>query len=799
MPGPGAKNRNKKTGKGGKGTNNAKQSLATPSPQSHPAASASAPTKATISGPGPPCYTLLEDEMTRCGEVATVGRHDERRCKMHHSQYITMYKKYKSAGEKVDSIKNAGHFPNLTEIRKMKDRSEVIQKLKWLASYVEAIRIERYGRKIHSGRFFLKADAGHKTRINILAKEMEKANQLRKELAKQALDLHAVDHPEAKWTHPWETNTNIASEMQEDFDKTRAGFSASEFTTRRSKPSVSGDGSVPGQTEGGEDTDLIELAIHAEKRTLLEAFAPMLNHDDRSVLYKFCGINGDHEISRYMSRIFQVAMAQYLRRAAFYDDTLYHKTLDKVSFDDLFLSQEFQIEDAITVAVHLKGMTGFGLPWLKDSVVEAVEIVRRGDENISAQLGNMASRINILGGWIYTQRYSKKVSDEVWWFLYAIADIEPNTENRMVRLCNCFDDLSAFLSVAAFRPKPGAYPPGRLASSVPRMHLSISGIVIADMVSPPPILDTDIIATPFRPARPGNTVWGELQIRSHLFGAVRHDNDPFTEKFLAELQGRPDLFQLVIWDETQADAVVQEYGSGEGGKALPQMRARNFEAPTRSGPPSEGRGPWNMILRPARDILFAPRGDLEAGILPGYITLLRQQEKGWFFRFKSPSIPVRYIVILDTTPNRDVDVLSLHVAWMALRAGGYGVGEFTQEKYYAASDRLFEKEAKRRLSWQPTFFGGWSVSQMASEPDESSATQEDQQGLKSENSASKTPTQSEATASKDDTPRDSLKVHERDEPEPTSSPPEDELESTTSLGMLLAGAAELVLGFVTDL
>jgi hypothetical protein len=94
--------------------------------------------------------------MTRCGERATSGRPGERRCKVHHSQYVAMYKKYKAAGEKVDTIKQSGQFPSANEIKAMKDRSEVIQKLKWLTSYVEAIRIERYGRKIHSNRFFLK-------------------------------------------------------------------------------------------------------------------------------------------------------------------------------------------------------------------------------------------------------------------------------------------------------------------------------------------------------------------------------------------------------------------------------------------------------------------------------------------------------------------------------------------------------------------------------------------------------------------------------------------------------------------
>jgi hypothetical protein len=122
----------------------------------------------------------------------------------------------------------------------------------------------------------------------------------------------------------------------------------------------------------------------------------MLNHDSRDVLYKLCGITEDNELSRHMSRVCQLTAAQYLRRAAFYDDTLYYKTLDKVSFDDLLLSHEFKIEDCFRIAKHLRGMSRFGLTWLKDSVLEAVEIVRRGNVSMTAQMGSKGE-VQIIG------------------------------------------------------------------------------------------------------------------------------------------------------------------------------------------------------------------------------------------------------------------------------------------------------------------------------------------------------------------------------------------------------------------
>ncbi|EDR07341.1 uncharacterized protein LACBIDRAFT_298402 [Laccaria bicolor S238N-H82] len=59
--------------------------------------------------------------------------------------------------------------------------------------------------------------------------------------------------------------------------------------------------------------------------------------------------------------------------------------------------------------------------------------------------------------------------------------------------------------------------------------------------------------------------------------------------------------------------------------------------------------------------------------MDGYLTSLdRPNCSGWFFHFKK--MPVKYFVILDTSPGREVTLLAREVAWAALRAQGLGGG-----------------------------------------------------------------------------------------------------------------------------
>jgi len=111
------------------------------------------------SRPSPPqCHTLLEDEITRCGQLATEGHPKPERCKEHHTQYRTLYKKYKDASKVVDEVKGGAELPTRGEIGRYTDRHAVLEKVSWVCDYLEAIRVEKAGREIHSKRFFLEGE-----------------------------------------------------------------------------------------------------------------------------------------------------------------------------------------------------------------------------------------------------------------------------------------------------------------------------------------------------------------------------------------------------------------------------------------------------------------------------------------------------------------------------------------------------------------------------------------------------------------------------------------------------------------
>ena len=238
-----------------------------------------------------------------------------------------------------------------------------------------------------------------------------------------------------------------------------------------------------------------------------------------------------------------------------------------------------------------------------------------------------------------------------------------------------------------------------------RNKLSLAGVVICDMVSAvkPPRLCGPFPST-HRPRQPGCIVWAELQSRSYMFGALRDKPDSFQEAFLNELKARPDLFQVVTRCESDPPRVVKAFGNGEN-EALPNMRTQEFEAPPDSPQnPPKGFGKWE-VHRSAVDILYGTED-----LVGGYLVTPKNVKKNTTYFFRHKTFPVTYIVILDTTPNRHFTFLAQQVAWAALRAKGYGKGEYEPRKYAIASDKLFEDCAKERLSWMPE--GSWRATKM---------------------------------------------------------------------------------------
>lgn len=195
-----------------------------------------------------------------------------------------------------------------------------------------------------------------------------------------------------------------------------------------------------------------------------------------------------------------------------------------------------------------------------------------------------------------------------------LKELEPpaNVENRFVRLCNSFDDIISFLSFEAFGVVPSpTFTKSELYdgynSSITRNHLSLCGIIVADMTNgtPPLPYPTGPLPSKQRSRTPGCITWVEAEGRSYMFGAVRNESDAFTDAFLNELRARPDLFQGLTRSDTDPGRHVETFGAREGEDILPPLRSRTFEAPMappRSRP--QGRGTWQVQMS-AMDVLYS--------------------------------------------------------------------------------------------------------------------------------------------------------------------------------------------------
>ncbi|KAG1789732.1 uncharacterized protein HD556DRAFT_1243442 [Suillus plorans] len=646
------------------------------------------------------CSTLEEDETTRCDQPPTEGFE---RCEVHQAQYRTMYKKYKDASKVVDDIESGTlELPTKEQIECYTDLHLTLNKARLVRKYLESIRVERTGRGIHQRRFFLKIDDGHKDRLKFLEKKMRKAADILSNLQARALDLHIANNPGSEWIKP----VQLPNDLDDEPISTERIIEAAQRTFLNDRKNSTYLFPASKKSMGSSalaDEDLIDLEHRARKTQILHTIFEMITDPDLFTRLRREADPDDSDPTfepdpTVLHNIFQ----QYARRIMFHDSDFFFKTFDKVSFQDLMLDDDFSIEDAFKfVFLFERNKLGFGLTWFKDAVVDALMMSKGGDV---ANFGSLSSRHKVLGGWIYSRTHIRTISHEAWWA--SIFDLPPpaDVENRFVRLCNNFDDMVNFLSFGAI----GMLPPPTFCSRrydgvdaiVPRKHLSLSGVVITDMVSGlmPPHM-TGPIPTTRRGRRPGCIVWCEVEARGYMFGALRNEPDPFNDAFLRELRARPDLFQVVTRSETDPGRDVEVFPTD----VLPMMRTREFEAPPAlSANRPTGSGKWT-VSRSAVDVLYGTHCEMP-GIrnypFLGYLQILKSgKNKGWFFRFKN--FPVKYIVILDTVPNRHHSVLAMNVAWAALRAQGYGEGEYELLKYTRASGKLFQKRAEELLAWTP--------------------------------------------------------------------------------------------------
>ena len=85
-------------------------------------------------------------------------------------------------------------------------------------------------------------------------------------------------------------------------------------------------------------------------------------------------------------RIIYHSAQQYARRIVFHEPVLSLKALDKVSFKDLLLDEDFSHEDVARFALVFVKRLEIGILWWKDSVLEAIEMESRA--GTVANMGN---------------------------------------------------------------------------------------------------------------------------------------------------------------------------------------------------------------------------------------------------------------------------------------------------------------------------------------------------------------------------------------------------------------------------
>jgi hypothetical protein len=246
-------------------------------------------------GPHPPtytpetaivqCRTLEEDEATYCGKPATEGYPCPERCKVHQQQYRTMYRKYKEAAKHVDEVKQSGSIPSTHEIELYDELEVVLTKINFVRKYIEAVRVERTGRRIHSSRFFLKStfispskqspmlivtfllyciyvvDDGHNIRLKLLGKEMVHAADTIRSLENRAYVLYTKRNPIPEWAkrmqHTAQKNKPEASD--EELLRSVAAFDPSQISLA-GRPRLMIEDS---KDAGKEDDDLIDMETRA--------------------------------------------------------------------------------------------------------------------------------------------------------------------------------------------------------------------------------------------------------------------------------------------------------------------------------------------------------------------------------------------------------------------------------------------------------------------------------------------------------------------------------------------------------
>lgn len=117
--------------------------------------SRSGPRARAVPASTPHCQTLEEDGVTQCSLRATHGYPLHDRCKAHHQQYRNTYASYKKASCIVDRVKESHTIPTKKQISQYTIH-QTLDRAGGMRLYLQAMRVEKMGREMHTRRFFAK-------------------------------------------------------------------------------------------------------------------------------------------------------------------------------------------------------------------------------------------------------------------------------------------------------------------------------------------------------------------------------------------------------------------------------------------------------------------------------------------------------------------------------------------------------------------------------------------------------------------------------------------------------------------
>ncbi|KAI0801482.1 hypothetical protein C8Q74DRAFT_1400952 [Fomes fomentarius] len=225
-----------------------------------------------------------------------------------------------------------------------------------------------------------------------------------------------------------------------------------------------------------------------------------------------------------------------------------------------------------------------------------------------------------------------------------------NMENWLVQLFHDFDKMRNYFILSVMNDN---LVPDRVVCIKATMHyLKLVGYLVGELIGgcpPHPMFNGHPIPSNIPAMKLGYRTWAQIHTGPYLV-------------FLAELHSQPDLFIIVSHSITHhRDEEVEQFG-GPLGKTY-----------------------YDEATTPL-----------------GYLNLLHSGQRDEHYMFSHVQFPLRYLVIMDMTPNMDRQSLTTYTIWAAFCALGLVQGwEATPAALDQAAVKLMTLRMSKLFAWMP--------------------------------------------------------------------------------------------------